>query len=49
MCGVKEPNLLNSAINRPNQTMFGEYLYKDVFEKAVALYESLAKNHVFYS
>jgi len=29
--------------------MFGEYLYNDVFEKAVALYESLAKNHVFYN
>lgn len=49
MTGVKEPTLLDSAIHRPFQTMFGEYLYKDIFEKAVALFESLAKNHVFYN
>ncbi|MFT8319910.1 MAG: type II toxin-antitoxin system death-on-curing family toxin [Bacillus sp. (in: firmicutes)] len=47
--GVKDPNLLDSAINRPFQTMFGESLYKDIFEKAVALFESLAKNHVFHN
>lgn len=47
--GVKEPSLLDSAINRPLQTMFGEPLYKDIFEKAVALFESLAKNHPFYN
>lgn len=32
MVGVKEPNLLDSAINRPFQTMFGDSLYKDIFE-----------------
>lgn len=47
--GVKEPNLLDSAINRPLATMFGEPLYKDIFEKAVALFESIAKNHVFHN
>lgn len=49
MVGVKEPNLLDSAVNRPFQTMFGESLYKDIFEKAVALFESIAKNHVFHN
>lgn len=47
--GVKEPELLDSAIHRPFQTMFGDSLYKDIFEKAVALFESLAKNHCFHN
>lgn len=47
MIGVKDVSLLDSATNRPFQTAFGESLYKDIFEKAVALFESLAKNHVF--
>lgn len=49
LVGVKEPSLLESAIHRPMQTMFGESLYKDIFEKAVALFESLAKNHCFHN
>lgn len=49
LIGVKEPSLLDSAIHRPSQTMFGESLYKDIFEKAVALFESLAKNHCFHN
>ncbi|OXS78104.1 type II toxin-antitoxin system death-on-curing family toxin [Domibacillus enclensis] len=49
MKGVKEPALLDSAIERPFQTMFGESLYQDIFEKSTALFESLAKNHVFYN
>jgi death on curing protein len=49
LVGVKEPNLLDSAINRPLATMFGKSLYEDIFEKAVALFESLAKNHVFHN
>lgn len=47
--GVKDQKLLDSAIHRPFQTMFGEFLYKDIFEKAVALFESLAKNHAFHN
>lgn len=47
--GVKEADLLDSALNRPFQTMFGESLYKDIFEKAVALFESIAKNHCFHN
>lgn len=49
MVGIKEPELLNSAIERPFQTMFGDALYGDTFEKATALFESLAKNHVFFN
>ncbi|MBU8772158.1 type II toxin-antitoxin system death-on-curing family toxin [Cytobacillus oceanisediminis] len=49
LVGVKEPNLLDSAIHRPLQTMYGESLYQDIFEKAIALFESLAKNHVFHN
>lgn len=49
LVGVKEPKLLDSAINRPLATMFGKSLYEDIFEKAVALFESLAKNHVFHN
>ena len=47
--GVKEPKLLDSALNRPFQTMFAMSLYPDIFEKAVALFESLAKNHPFHN
>ena len=47
--GVKEFNSLDSALNRPFQTMFGMSLYPDIFEKAVALFESLAKNHPFHN
>ena len=46
--GVKEPTLLDSAIHRLFQTMFGESLYKDIFEKSAALFESLSKNLVFF-
>ncbi|MDP4087053.1 MAG: type II toxin-antitoxin system death-on-curing family toxin [Bacillota bacterium] len=49
LIGVKEPHLLDSAINRPLATMFGKSLYEDIFEKAVALFESIAKNHVFHN
>jgi death on curing protein len=43
LIGVKEAHLLDSAINRPLATMFGKSLYEDIFEKAVALFESIEK------
>ena len=46
---VKEPNLLESAINRPKQSVFGEDAYPSIYEKAAALFESIAKNHAFYN
>lgn len=47
--GVKDPKLLDSAINRPKQSLFGEDAYTNIFEKAAALFESLAKNHSFHN
>lgn len=47
--GVKDAKLLNSAGNRPKASAFGEDAYPTVFEKAAALFESLAKNHAFYN
>ncbi len=47
--GVKLPELLNSAINRPKQSAFGEEAYPTIFGKGGALFESLAKNHPFHN
>lgn len=47
--GVEFPGLLDSAVNRPRQSVFGEDAYKTIFEKAAALYESLAQNHAFHN
>ena len=47
--GVKFPTLLDSAVNRPKQSAFGEDAYPTIFDKAAALLESLAQNHSFHS
>ncbi|GAA0493891.1 type II toxin-antitoxin system death-on-curing family toxin [Salinibacillus aidingensis] len=47
--GVKDPSLLDSAINRPKQSVFGSDAYPTVYEKAAALFESIAKNHAFHN
>lgn len=47
--GVKNPALLDSAINRPKQTLFANDDYPSIYEKAAALFESIAKNHAFYN
>lgn len=47
--GVKFPELLDSAINRPQQSAFGEDAYPTIFTKAAALFESLAQNHAFHN
>lgn len=47
--GVKFPNLLESAVNRPRQSAFEEDASPTIFEKAVALFESLAQNHAFHN
>ncbi|MBX9158268.1 type II toxin-antitoxin system death-on-curing family toxin [Bacillus cereus group sp. MYBK15-3] len=49
LLGVKDPGLLDSAVNRPKQSAFGEDAYPGVYEKAAALFESIAQNHVFYN
>lgn len=47
--GVKDPSLLDSAINRPKQSLFGSDAYPSLYEKAAALFESIAKNHAFHN
>lgn len=47
--GVKSPELLNSAVNRPKQSALGRDAYATVFAKAAALFESLAQNHAFHN
>lgn len=47
--GIKDINLLESAINRPKQSVFGEDAYPTLFDKAAALYQSLVSNHPFYN
>ncbi|WP_282938950.1 type II toxin-antitoxin system death-on-curing family toxin [Paenibacillus sp. RC67] len=45
--GVKSNNLLESAVQRPMSSAFGDDAYPTVFEKAAALFESLGQNHPF--
>lgn len=45
--GVKDHNMLEAAIERPKQSAFGEDAYSSIYDKATALFESLAKNHPF--
>lgn len=47
--GVKNHSLLESAIHRPQQSIFGEDAYPALFDKAAALVESLVKNHCFHN
>lgn len=44
---VMNPAGLESAINRPLQSAFGEDAYTDIYSKAAALTESLISNHIF--
>ena len=45
--GLREMGGLESALARPQMTFGGEDLYKDVAEKAGALWHSLVMNHPF--
>jgi len=45
--GILDIGLLQSAVSRPKATFEGKDLYPDVFRKAAALMESLARNHPF--
>lgn len=42
---VRDIGLLESAVGRPQATVFGEPAYPDLFEQAAALVHSLARNH----
>jgi death-on-curing protein len=45
--GILDIVLLRSAVSPPAATFEGKDLYPDVFHKAAALMESLARNHPF--
>lgn len=47
--GVKDHSLLESAVHRPQQSIFGEDAYPTLFDKAAAFLESLVKNHCFHN
>lgn len=45
--GLRDRHLLESAVERPQSSAFGEDAYPDVHTKAAALLQSLARNHPF--
>ncbi|SDS67776.1 death on curing protein [Paenibacillaceae bacterium GAS479] len=47
--GIKDHGLLESAVHRPQQNIFGEDAYATIFDKAAALLESLVKNHCIHN
>ena len=42
---VKDVGLLDSAIMRPQASVFGEYAYPNIETMAAAMHQSLVKNH----
>ncbi|MFF8836490.1 type II toxin-antitoxin system death-on-curing family toxin [Streptomyces sp. NPDC015130] len=42
---VRDYGLLESALARPQTSVFGQDAYPEIWEKAAALMESLARNH----
>ena len=44
---LTRPDLLDSAVAAPQQTMFGEDLYPHIYLKAAALLRSIAQNQAF--
>ena len=47
--GVKDLTLLDSALHRPQQSVFGEDAYPTLLDKAAALFASLSQNHAFHN
>jgi death-on-curing protein len=47
--GVKSQSLLESAVFRPQTSVFGEDAYPTIFEKTASLFESLGQNHAFHN
>ena len=45
--GVRDQELLDSALNRPYQTFDGTELYPKLIDKAAAILESIVKNQPF--
>ncbi|MEU4315092.1 type II toxin-antitoxin system death-on-curing family toxin [Nocardia sp. NPDC024068] len=42
---VRDYGLLESALARPRASVFGQDAYPDIWQKAAALMESIARNH----
>ena len=47
MDGIRDENLLDSALKSPFQTFDGSELYPDILDKASQLCYSLVENHPF--
>ncbi|WP_339835193.1 type II toxin-antitoxin system death-on-curing family toxin [Paenibacillus sp. FSL R7-0272] len=47
--GVKDSNLLESAVLGPQSSAFGDEAYPIVYEKAAAIFQSLGQNHPFHN
>ena len=45
--GVRDENLLASAVNTPFQTFMGNHLYPSLYDKAAQLCYGIANNHPF--
>jgi len=45
--GVRDNNLLESAILQPQTMMFGQYVYEDIFQMGSAYCFHIIKNHPF--
>ena len=45
--GVRDENLLTSAVNTPFQTFIGNDLYPSIYDKAAQLCYGIANNHPF--
>lgn len=45
--GIRDLGLIESAVARPQSGFGGEYLYKNIYDMAAALLQSILKNHPF--
>lgn len=45
--GIRDENLLSSAVNTPFQTFMGNDLYPSIYDKAAQLCYGIANNHPF--
>lgn len=49
MIGVRELGALEMVVAQPQQAVFEEELYPNVYDKAYVLYTKLIKNHCFHN
>jgi death-on-curing protein len=47
LSGIRDINLLKSAISQPPATFGGEYLHKNIYEMAAAYLFHITRNHPF--